>query len=110
MEAPFRVVKGMIDTSSVTLTACHLLPQEKAFLFVRLCNQVADLVKVVMNLQTFVVPSEKGFQDGRVLTGVVSIKLIAKGDCFYDITKIKDITNSSAGQAYLKAAGSAYGI
>lgn len=31
MEAPFRVVKGMIDTSSVTLTACHLLPQEKAF-------------------------------------------------------------------------------
>ncbi len=30
--------------------------------------------------------------------------MIEKGDCFYDITKIKDITDSTDGQAYLKAA------
>lgn len=51
----------------------------------------------------FVVPTDSG---ERVYAGVISIKLISRGDCFYDMTKIRDITDSSAGQTYLKAAGS----
>ena len=36
--------------------------------------------------------------------------MIERGNCFYDITKIKDITNGTAGQALIKAAGSVYDV
>ncbi len=49
----------------------------------------------------FAVPTENGY---RIYSGEVSVKLISRGDCFYDITKIKDITDGTDGQAYLKAA------
>lgn len=52
---------------------------------------------------TYLVPNEKSY---RVYTGEIQIKLVSRGDCFYDITKIEDITNGSAGQALIKAAGS----
>ncbi|MBE6598557.1 MAG: hypothetical protein E7638_03845 [Ruminococcaceae bacterium] len=53
---------------------------------------------------SFVVPNaEGGFE---AFEGDVKIKLIQRGDCFYDITNIKNITNSTAGQAFVKAAGS----
>lgn len=55
----------------------------------------------------FTVPTDNGV---KVYSGEISIKLISRGDCFYDITKIKDITNGTDGQAYLKAAISAYDI
>ncbi len=53
---------------------------------------------------TFLVEKEKG--EYTAFNGDIKVKLIARGDCFYDITNIKDITNSSAGQALIKAAGS----
>lgn len=46
----------------------------------------------------------------RAYSGEIQIKLIDRGDCFYDITKIKDITDGSAGQAFIKAAGSVYDV
>lgn len=52
----------------------------------------------------YVVPNDDGSL--HVYSGEIQIKLIDRGDCFYDVTKIKDITNSSAGQALIKAAGS----
>ena len=56
---------------------------------------------------TFVIPDEYGeYKNGYVYTGEIVIKLIAKGDCFYDMTKIEDITNGTAGQAFLQAASS----
>ena len=39
--------------------------------------------------------------------GEIKIKLIARGDCFYDITKIENITDGTDGQALIKAAISA---
>ncbi len=53
----------------------------------------------------YVVPTSNGI---RAYKGQIQIKLIDRGDCFYDITKIEDITSGSAGQALIKAAGSAY--
>ncbi|MBO5338241.1 MAG: hypothetical protein J6A96_00920 [Clostridia bacterium] len=52
----------------------------------------------------YVVPTNDGV---RAYKGQIQIKLIDRGDCFYDITKIEDITNGAAGQALIKAAGSA---
>ena len=52
----------------------------------------------------YVIPTENG--NARAYKGEIQIKLIARGDCFYDITKIEDITNGSAGQALIKAASS----
>lgn len=52
----------------------------------------------------YVVPIEDN--KFRAYTGEIQIKLIDRGDCFYDITKIEDITNGTAGQALIKAAGS----
>lgn len=52
----------------------------------------------------FLVPDSGGVH--QAFEGIVKIKLIARGDCFYDITKIKNITDSTAGQAFLEAAGS----
>ena len=49
-------------------------------------------------------PDEK--QSYKAYSGEIQIKLIARGDCFYDVTKIKDITNGTAGQTLIKAAGS----
>ena len=46
--------------------------------------------------------------DIRAYSAEIQIKLIDRGDCFYDITKIRDITHGSAGQALIKAAGSVY--
>ena len=46
----------------------------------------------------------------RAYSGEIQIKLIQRGDCFYDITKIKDITNGTAGQALIKTAGSVYNV
>ena len=40
----------------------------------------------------------------------IQIKLIDRGDCFYDVTKIKDITDGTAGQALIQAAGSVYDV
>ena len=37
----------------------------------------------------------------------INIKLIARGDCFYDITKIENITDGTDGQALIKATISA---
>ena len=56
----------------------------------------------------YVVPNENGKLT--VYSAEIQIKLIARGDCFYDITKIKDITNGTAGQAFIKAAGSVYDV
>ena len=55
----------------------------------------------------YVIPTSEGL---RAYQGEVQIKLIERGDVFYDITKIKDITSGTAGQALIKAAGSAYGV
>lgn len=52
----------------------------------------------------YVIPSEEG--QFKAYSGEIQIKLISRGDCFYDITKIKDITDGTAGQALIKAAGS----
>ena len=46
----------------------------------------------------------------RVYSAEIQMKLIDRGDCFYDITKIEDITNGTAGQAIITAAGSVYDI
>lgn len=46
--------------------------------------------------------------DIRAYSAEIQIKLIDRGDCFYDITKIRDITHGTAGQALIKAAGSVY--
>lgn len=54
----------------------------------------------------FVVPTDAGSL--RVYSGEIKIKLIARGDCFYDMTKIEDITNGNVGQTLIKAAGSVY--
>ena len=51
----------------------------------------------------YVIPSEEAL---KAYSGEIQIKLISRGDCFYDITKIKDITDGTAGQALIKAAGS----
>lgn len=53
---------------------------------------------------TFLVEREEG--EYTAFTGDIKVKLIERGDCFYDITNIKNITNSSAGQTLIKAAGS----
>ncbi len=50
---------------------------------------------------TFAIPIENSY---KVYTGEIAVKLISRGDCFYDITKIKDITAGTDGQAFLKAA------
>ncbi len=55
---------------------------------------------------TYVVPVSE--TEIRAYYGKIQIKLIERGDCFYDITKIRDITNGTAGQALIKAAGSVY--
>ena len=55
---------------------------------------------------TYVVPVSE--TEIRAYSGEIQIKLIERGDCFYDITKIRDITNGTAGQALIKAAGSVY--
>ena len=57
---------------------------------------------------TYVVPVSE--TEIRAYSGEIQIKLIERGDCFYDITKIRDITNGTAGQALLKAAGSVYDV
>ncbi len=56
----------------------------------------------------YVVPNQNGGYNA--YEGVISIKLIDRGDCFYDMTKIRDITNGAAGQAFIKAAGSANNV
>lgn len=38
----------------------------------------------------------------------IQVKLLSRGNCFYDITKIEDITDGTAGQALIQAAGSVY--
>ena len=53
----------------------------------------------------YVVPDEQGCL--HAYKGEIQVKLIQRGDCFYDITKIEDITSGSAGQTLIKAAGSA---
>ena len=54
----------------------------------------------------YVIPNEYGKL--KAYKGKIQIKLIERGDCFYDITKIEDITNGTAGQTLIKAAGSVY--
>ena len=60
------------------------------------------------NISKYVAPVSE--TEIRAYSGEIQIKLIERGDCFYDITKIKDITDSAAGQALIKAAGSVYDI
>ncbi len=55
---------------------------------------------------TYVVPIDD--TNIKAFKAKIQIKLISKGDCFYDITKIEDITDGAAGQALIKAAGSVY--
>ena len=47
---------------------------------------------------------DDGDGNEQVLKGNVCIKRIARGDCFYDITKIENITNGNMGQSILKHA------
>ena len=53
----------------------------------------------------YVVPDKQ--ENLHAYKGEIQIKLIGRGDCFYDITKIEDITSGTAGQTLIKAAGSA---
>ena len=42
--------------------------------------------------------------NSQVLKGVIRIKRIARGDCFYDITKIENITDGNIGQSIINHA------
>ncbi len=52
---------------------------------------------------TYLVPVDNNM---KAYKAEIQIKLVSKGDCFYDITKIEDVTDGTAGQALIKAAGS----
>ena len=56
----------------------------------------------------YVVPTSDS--EIRAYSAEIQIKLIDRGDCFYDVTKIKDITDGTAGQALIQAAGSVYDV
>ena len=73
-------------------------------------GEVKGYVGLMPIVDTFTDISGRKRKVLRLYTDEIQMKLIARGDCFYDITKIKDITNSAAGQALIKAAGSVSNI
>ena len=66
-----------------------------------------DVIRWLKYKTIFLVTDENG--NKQVLQGVVKIKRIRRGDCFYDITEIKNITAGNMGQAILANAAQSQG-
>ena len=63
-----------------------------------------DVKRWINYRTTFLFIDENG--KNQVIQGTIRIKRIARGDCFYDITEIKNITNDNIGQSIINAAES----
>lgn len=66
-----------------------------------------DVIRWLKYKTVFLVTDENG--NKQVLKGVVKIKRIQRGDCFYDITEIENITKGNMGQAILANAAQSQG-
>ena len=66
-----------------------------------------DVLRWIKYRTRFLVHDEIG--KPQVLQGEVKIKRIAQGDCFYDITQIKNITDSDIGQNIVNYAAKSIG-